>query len=99
MLPVTNKILPGRAKKSISLSKSKCGRKKRPNKDCEKDKGEKSLEVKKHWAVAVVQLVAWLLPTPEICGSKPYIGKIYLPIVHFNRKYENKQKEAENGAY
>ena len=34
------------------------------------------------------------LPTPEICGSNPNIGKFYLPIVHLNRKVKNKEREA-----
>ena len=37
------------------------------------------------------------ISTPEICGSNPNIGKFYLPIVHLNRKDENKEKEAGNG--
>ena len=28
------------------------------------------------WAVVVVQLVEWSLPTPEICGSNLVFGKV-----------------------
>ena len=42
----------------------------------------------------MAQLVEWSLLAPEICGSKP---NIYLPIVHLNRKDENKEKETGNG--
>ena len=48
-------------------------------------------------AVVVAQLVKRLLPTPEIRGSNPNIGKFYLPIVNLNRKDENKEKEPEYG--
>ena len=34
-----------------------------------------------YWAVVVAQLVERLLPTPEVHGSNPVIGKIY--IEHF----------------
>ena len=50
-------------------------------------------------AVVVAQSVERLLPTPEIRGSNPYIGKLYLPIVHRNRKDENKENEARNGPF
>ena len=30
------------------------------------------------WAVVVAQLVERLLPIPEVSGSKPVIGKIYI---------------------
>ena len=40
------------------------------------------LKIGDDWAVVVAQLVEWLLPTPEISGSNPNIGKLYLPIVH-----------------
>ena len=46
-------------------------------------------------AVVVAQLVERSLPTPEIRGSNPNFGKLYLPIV--NRKDKNKEKEAGNG--
>ena len=49
------------------------------------------------WAVVVAQLVERSLPTPEIRGSNPNIGKLYLPIVHW--KDENKEKEAGNGPF
>ena len=29
-------------------------------------------------AVVVAQLIEWLLPTPELCGSNPVIGKILI---------------------
>ena len=29
-------------------------------------------------AVVVAQLVEWLPPTPDVCGSNPVIGKIYI---------------------
>ena len=48
-------------------------------------------------AMVVAQLVKRLLPTPEIRGSNPNIGKFYLPIVNLNRKDENKEKVAGNG--
>ena len=48
-------------------------------------------------AVVVAQLVEWSLPTPEIPGLNPNMGKFHLPIVHLNRKYENKEKEAKYG--
>ncbi len=47
--------------------------------------------------VVVAQLVEQSLPKPEIRGSNPNIGKLYLPIV--NRKDENKEKEAGNGPF
>ena len=43
----------------------------------------------------MAQLVEWLLPIPEIRSSIPNIGKIYLPIVHLNRKDKNKEKDNE----
>ena len=48
-------------------------------------------------AVVVTQLVEGLLPTPEIRGSNPNIGKFYLSIVNLERKDKNKEKEAGNG--
>ena len=47
--------------------------------------------------VVVAQLVERSLPTTEIYGLNPNIGKFYLPIAHLNRKGENKVKEAGNG--
>ena len=47
--------------------------------------------------MVVAQLVERSLPTPEIPGLNPNIGKFYLPIVHLNRKYKNKEKEAKYG--
>ena len=46
--------------------------------------------------VVVAQLVERLLPTPEIPISNLNIGKLFLPIVHLNRKDKNKEKEAGN---
>ena len=46
--------------------------------------------------MAVTQLVERLLPTPDVCGSNPVIGKLlYLTFVycHLYRKDENKEKE------
>ena len=37
------------------------------------------------WAVVVVQLVARLIPTPEICSSNPVISNIYI----YNQVYLN----------
>ena len=35
--------------------------------------------LRKHfWAVIVAQLAEWLLPTPEVRGSNPVIGKMYI---------------------
>ena len=42
-------------------------------------------------------MVELSLPTPEICGLNPNIGKFYLPIVNLNRKDKNIEKEAGNG--
>ena len=50
----------------------------------------------KYLAVVVAQLVERLLPTPEIRGLNPNIGILYLPIVHWIRKYENREIEAGN---
>ena len=47
--------------------------------------------------MVVAQLVERSLPTPEIRGSNPNIGKLYIPIVHWNWKDENKEKEARIG--
>ena len=48
-------------------------------------------------AVLVAQLVERSLPTPKIRGLNPNFGKLYLSIVHLNRKDENKEKEAGKG--
>ena len=48
----------------------------------------------------MVQLVEQLLPTPEVRGSNPVIGKIYndhLFTVSFIEKTKNKEKDARNG--
>ena len=48
----------------------------------------------------MAQLVEQSLPTPEIRRSEvriPISANFNLPIVHFNRKDENKEKEAGNG--
>ena len=34
--------------------------------------------MKQLWAVVVSQLLEWLLLTPEVRGSTPVIGKIYI---------------------
>ena len=57
------------------------------------------LERSQAWAVVVAQLVERSLPTPEIRGSNPNIGKLYLPIVHWNWKDENRENEAGNGPF
>ena len=49
------------------------------------------------WAVAVAKLVERLLPTQEILGSNPNIHKVISTNCKFNRKDENKEKEAGNG--
>ena len=46
------------------------------------------------WSVVVVQLVVRSLPTPEIRGSNPIIGKFYF--LSTVLKDENKEKEAWN---
>ena len=46
----------------------------------------------------VAPLVEWLLPTPEICGSNPNIGKVLSTNWKLNRKDKNKEKEAGNGS-
>ena len=51
-------------------------------------------------AVVVAQLVERSLPTPEICGLNPGIGKFFInQIIYqvYHRKDENKEKEAGNG--
>ena len=48
-------------------------------------------------AVVVAQLVERSLPTPEIRGSNPNIGKVLSTNCKLNRKDENKEKEAGNG--
>ena len=52
-------------------------------------------------AVVVVQLVERSLPTPEIHGSNPVIGKFYKLLTVFNLywKDENKEKEAGRGPF
>ena len=50
----------------------------------------------------MVQLVEQLLPTQEIGGSNPIIGKIYLLSTVFKNMYwkdENNEKEAGNGPF
>ena len=50
----------------------------------------------------MVQLVEQLLPTQEIGGSNPIIGKIYLLSTVLKNMYwkdENNEKEAENGPF
>ena len=41
-----------------------------------KIKNVKPKEERENWAVVVDQLVELLLPAPEVCGSKPVIGKL-----------------------
>ena len=53
-------------------------------------------------AVVVAQLVEQLLPKPEVCGSIPVIGKMYIDhlltcLLSTALKYENQQKEARSG--
>ena len=48
-------------------------------------------------AVGVAQLLERPLLWPEIRSSNPNIGKFYLPIVHLNINFKNKEKEAGNG--
>ena len=46
----------------------------------------------------VVQLVEWSLPTPEVRGSNPDIGKLLSTNCTIkNKKDKNKEKEAGNG--
>jgi hypothetical protein len=52
--------------------------------------------------VVVAQLAERSLPTPEIRGSNPSIGKIYpiyLSTVSQFRKDENKRKRGRNGPF
>ena len=57
------------------------------------------------WAVVVAQLVKRSLPIPEVRGSNPVIGKIYLfplNICLLSTVYwkdENKEKEAGDGLF
>ena len=53
-------------------------------------------------AVVVAQLVERLLPIPEVRGSNPVIGKIYihhLLTVNCIEKKKTKKKEAGNGPF
>ena len=49
------------------------------------------LRLEGRWAVVVGQLVERSLPTPEIRGSNPNIGKILSTNWTFKRKDENKE--------
>ena len=51
--------------------------------------------------MVVVQLVEWLLPTPEVRCSNPMVGNTahYLHTVNCIKSDENKEKEARNGPY
>ena len=49
------------------------------------------------WAVVVAQLVERSLPTPEIRGLNPNIGKVASTNCFGIAKNENKEKEAGNG--
>ena len=57
--------------------------------------------VKQLWAVVVAQLVELLLPTPEVRGSNPVVGKIYIEqcVLSTVLKKRNKEKEAGNGPF
>ena len=46
------------------------------------------------WAVAVAQLVEWLLPTPEVCNSNPVNGFFYKkkPLVYILSTVLKRQK-------
>ena len=53
------------------------------------------------WAVVVTQLVERSLPTPEVRGSNPIIGKLLCGTFVYSQLYwkdGNKQKEAGNSA-
>ena len=53
-------------------------------------------------AVVVVQLVERSLPTAEVRGSNPVIGKLLYRTFIYCQLYwkdENKEKEAENGPF
>ena len=50
--------------------------------------------------VVEAQLVERSLPTHEIRGSNPVLGKLYIPIYcQLHWKDENKEKEAGNGQF
>ena len=46
------------------------------------------------WVVVVAHLVEWLLLTPEVRGSNPVIGKLYITCIE---KTNGNKKEAERG--
>ena len=59
-----------------------------------------STNLRKTWAVVVAQLEEWLLPTPEICSFEPcHWQKFLYQFIYqlYNRKDENKEKDAKNG--
>ena len=49
----------------------------------------------------MAQLVEWSLPIPEVCGSNPIIGKIYLYLtfIYCQLCIEKTKKEARNGLF
>ena len=55
------------------------------------------------WAAVVAQLVERSLPIPEVCGSNPVIGYLYITFMLSTLlkfwKDENKEKEAGNSQF
>ena len=49
------------------------------------------------WAVVVAQLVEWLLPTPDVSGSNPVIGKNLFGIFTVNCIEKTKIKKKRPG--
>ena len=51
----------------------------------------------------MAQLIEWALPIPEVRGSNPVIGKIYIFNIYFLstvfEKTKIKEKEAGNGPF
>ena len=62
-----------------------------------------NLAIWSHWPrdIVVAQLAERSLPTPEIHGSNPAIGKFYSlsTVSHLFWKDENKEKDAGNGPF
>ena len=50
-----------------------------------------------NWAVVVAQLVEWSLLTPEVHGSNPVVGKLYILSNVLEKK--KTKKETENGPF
>ena len=48
------------------------------------------------WAVVVAQLIQQSLPTAEVHGSKPVIGKTIILNVHCELQYRYKHKEKKD---